>query len=159
MKNDDKQVLLDVKNLKKYFDVGNKKILKAVDDVSLQIYKGETLGLVGESGCGKSTFGRTVIHLYEPTEGSVTFDGLKIDKNLDKKQRHELCRRMQMTKEEFVRFITEHEAYYESALTVEQEYESALQTAEDTLKQMEGLPDMDSLRETYRVMMEQPESV
>ena len=80
MKNDDKQVLLDVKNLKKYFDVGNKKILKAVDDVSLQIYKGETLGLVGESGCGKSTFGRTVIHLYEPTEGSVTFDGLKIDK-------------------------------------------------------------------------------
>lgn len=70
-----------------------------------------------------------------------------------------LCRRMQMTKEEFVRFITEHEAYYESALTVEQEYESALQTAEDTLKQMEGLPDMDSLRETYRVMMEQPESV
>ena len=69
MKNDDKQVLLDVKNLKKYFDVGNKKILKAVDDVSLQIYKGETLGLVGESGCGKSTFGRTVIHLYEPTEG------------------------------------------------------------------------------------------
>ena len=96
MKNDGKQVLLDVKNLKKYFVVGNKKILKAVDDVSLQIYKGETLGLVGESGCGKSTFGRTVIHLYEPTEGSVTFDGLKIDKNLDKKQRHELCRRMQM---------------------------------------------------------------
>ena len=96
MKNDEKQVLLDVKNLKKYFNVGNKKILKAVDDISLQIYKGETLGLVGESGCGKSTFGRTVIHLYEPTEGSVTFDGLKIDKNLDKKQRHELCRRMQM---------------------------------------------------------------
>ena len=96
MKNDEKQVLLDVKNLKKYFNVGNKKILKAVDDVSLQIYKGETLGLVGESGCGKSTFGRTVIHLYEPTAGSVTFDGLKIDKNLDAKQRHELCRRMQM---------------------------------------------------------------
>ncbi len=49
MKNDEKQVLLDVKNLKKYFNVGNKKILKAVDDISLQIYKGETLGLVGES--------------------------------------------------------------------------------------------------------------
>ena len=96
MKNDGKQVLLDVKNLKKYFDVGNKKILKAVDDVSLQIYKGETLGLVGESGCGKSTFGRTLIHLYEPTEGSVTFDGTRIDKNLDAKQRHDLCRRMQM---------------------------------------------------------------
>ena len=96
MKNDEKQVLLDVKNLKKYFNVGNKKILKAVDDISLQIYKGETLGLVGESGCGKSTFGRTVIHLYDPTDGTVTFDGTKIDKNLDAKQRHELCRRMQM---------------------------------------------------------------
>ena len=96
MKNDEKQVLLDVKNLKKYFNVGNKKILKAVDDISLQIYKGETLGLVGESGCGKSTFGRTVIHLYDPTDGTVTFDGTKIDKNLDTKQRHELCRRMQM---------------------------------------------------------------
>ena len=93
---DEKQVLLDVKNLKKYFNVGNKKILKAVDDISLQIYKGETLGLVGESGCGKSTFGRTVIHLYDPTDGTVTFDGTKIDKNLDTKQRHELCRRMQM---------------------------------------------------------------
>ena len=90
MKNDEKQVLLDVKNLKKYFNVGNKKILKAVDDISLQIYKGETLGLVGESGCGKSTFGRTVIHLYDPTDGTVTFDGTKIDKNLDTKQRHEL---------------------------------------------------------------------
>ena len=96
MKNDEKQVLLDVKNLKKYFNVGNKKILKAVDDISLQIYKGETLGLVGESGCGKSTSGRTVIHLYDPTDGTVTFDGTKIDKNLDTKQRHELCRRMQM---------------------------------------------------------------
>ena len=96
MKNDEKQVLLDVKNLKKYFNVGNKKILKAVDDISLQIYKGETLGLVGESGCGKSTFGRTVIHLYDPTDGTVTFDGTKIDKNLDTKLRHELCRRMQM---------------------------------------------------------------
>ena len=70
-----------------------------------------------------------------------------------------LCRRMQMTKEEFVRFITEHEAYYESALTVEQEYEKALQTAENEMKQMETMPDMDGLREAYRVMMAQPESV
>ncbi len=70
-----------------------------------------------------------------------------------------LCRRMQMTKEEFVRFITEHETYYESALTVEQEYEKALQTAENMMKQMEEMPDMDSLREAYRGMAEQPESV
>ena len=79
MKNNEKEILLDVKNLKKYFQVGNKQTLKAVDDVTLQIYRGETLGLVGESGCGKSTFGRTVIHLYEPTAGTVTFDGIHID--------------------------------------------------------------------------------
>ena len=60
-------MLLEVKNLKKYFPVGHKKLLRAVDDVTLSIEKGETLGLVGESGCGKSTLGRTVIGLYEPT--------------------------------------------------------------------------------------------
>ena len=96
MKNDEKQVLLDVKNLKKYFNVGNKKILKAVDDISLQIYKGETLGLVGESGCGKSTFGRTVTPCIDPTDGTLTSMEIENDKNLDTKQRHELCRRMQM---------------------------------------------------------------
>ena len=96
MKNNEKEILLDVKNLKKYFQVGNKQTLKAVDDVTLQIYRGETLGLVGESGCGKSTFGRTVIHLYEPTAGTVTFDGIHIDKSMDLKQRHDLSKRMQM---------------------------------------------------------------
>ena len=113
MKNDEKQVLLDVKNLKKYFNVGNKKILKAVDDISLQIYKGETLGLVGESGCGKSTFGRTVIHLYDPTDGTVTFDGTKIDKNLDTKQRHELCRRMQMIFQDPYASLDPHQKVYQ----------------------------------------------
>lgn len=92
----EKQVLLDVKHLKKYFEVGKNQTLKAVDDVTLQIFKGETLGLVGESGCGKSTFGRTVIHLYEPTSGTVTFDGMKVDKSMSRKQAHELTGRMQM---------------------------------------------------------------
>ena len=59
--------LIEVKNLCKYFPVGKKKTLKAVDNVSLYIKKGETLGLVGESGCGKTTCGRTVLKLYEPT--------------------------------------------------------------------------------------------
>lgn len=90
------EVLLDVKNLKKYFTVGQNQTLKAVDDVTLQIYKGETLGLVGESGCGKSTFGRTVIHLYEPTAGEVTFDGMRVDASLSRKDAHNLTRRMQM---------------------------------------------------------------
>lgn len=96
MNQEGKEVLLEVDHLKKYFAIGKRQILKAVDDVSLRIYKGETLGLVGESGCGKSTFGRTVIHLYEPTEGTVTFDGMHVDKSLGNRQAHELSKRMQM---------------------------------------------------------------
>ena len=67
--------LLEVTDLCKYFPVGKKQTLKAVDHVSFYINKGETLGLVGESGCGKTTCGRTVSHLYEPTSGKVTFVG------------------------------------------------------------------------------------
>lgn len=89
-------VLIEVSHLKKYFRVGKNKVLKAVDDVSLKIFRGETLGLVGESGCGKSTFGRTLIHLYEPTEGSVSYDGLDISNSLSKDSRQALTRRMQM---------------------------------------------------------------
>lgn len=72
--------LLEVKNLKKLFPV-NKKLfqerqyVKALDDISLKIGRGETLGMVGESGCGKTTFGRTVLRLTEPSSGSITFDG------------------------------------------------------------------------------------
>src|SRR5690606_17203126 len=65
--------ILEVKNLKKYFHVGRNQVIKAVDDVTFDVYKGETLGLVGESGCGKSTIGRTLIRLYEATSGSVIF--------------------------------------------------------------------------------------
>ena len=72
--------LIEVKNLCKYFPVGKKKTLKAVDNVSLYIKKGETLGLVGESGCGKTTCGRTVLKLYEPTSGEVIFNGKDISK-------------------------------------------------------------------------------
>ncbi len=65
--------LVDIKHLKKYFPI-RKQILKAVDDVSFLIYPGETLGLVGESGCGKSTTGRTLLRLEEPTSGEIFFD-------------------------------------------------------------------------------------
>ena len=74
---DDKN-LLEVEHLKQYFQVqqGMKKVpLKAVDDISFSIKPGETLGLVGESGCGKTTVGRTLLRLYQPTEGKITFDG------------------------------------------------------------------------------------
>ena len=72
--------LIEVKNLKKYFQVGRHATLKAVDDVSFVIKKGETLGLVGESGCGKTTCGRTVMGLYPATGGEVFFDGVDIHK-------------------------------------------------------------------------------
>ncbi|MDO4288544.1 MAG: dipeptide ABC transporter ATP-binding protein [Eubacterium sp.] len=75
------EVLLEVKNLKKWFPVktsGGKGYVKAVDGVSFVLHSGETLGVVGESGCGKSTMGRSVLRLIEPTEGKVIFEGTDI---------------------------------------------------------------------------------
>ena len=76
--------LLEIKNLKKYFPVKHsgvhKKYVQAVDDVSFYINKGETLGLVGESGCGKTTIGRTILRLHEPTSGQIIYDGTDITK-------------------------------------------------------------------------------
>jgi len=81
--------LLEVKNLKEYFDIRTgmlkTKPLKAVDDVSFAIRKGETLGLVGESGCGKTTVGRTILHLYKPTAGEIWFKGKQIKTKADLK--------------------------------------------------------------------------
>ncbi|MBQ2760085.1 MAG: dipeptide ABC transporter ATP-binding protein [Clostridia bacterium] len=79
--------LVEIKNLKKYFDINTgmftSKPLKAVDDVSFTINKGETLGLVGESGCGKSTVGRTILQLYKPTAGEVIYDGKLLKSKAD----------------------------------------------------------------------------
>ena len=83
----DKKTLVEVKNLKEYFNITtglfSSKPLKAVDDVSFSIRKGETLGLVGESGCGKTTVGRTLLHLYKPTAGEIWFDGKKVETKKD----------------------------------------------------------------------------
>ncbi len=68
-------VALEVVNLKRYFRLGRNRVLKAVDDVSFKVQKGEVLGIVGESGCGKTTIGRTIARLYEPTAGKIIFDG------------------------------------------------------------------------------------
>ena len=89
------EIILDVHNLNKYFPVrsGFKNLtLKAVDGVSFSIGKGETLGLVGESGCGKTTVGRTLLHLYKPTDGKVIFEGDEVtEKNIN-----EMRKKMQM---------------------------------------------------------------
>ena len=82
--------LVEVKNLKEYFDINvgmlKTKPLKAVDGVSFSIKKGETLGLVGESGCGKTTVGRTLLHLYKPTDGEIYYRGKKIVTQQDVKE-------------------------------------------------------------------------
>lgn len=77
MENNEREVLLKVEHLKQYFKLG-KRELKAVDDVNFEIYKGEVFGLVGESGCGKTTTGRSIIRLYDITGGSVYFEGKRI---------------------------------------------------------------------------------
>lgn len=88
--------LLVVKGLKQYFKVSRSFTVKAVDDVSFEIYPGETYGLVGESGSGKSTIGRAIIRLYDPTEGSITFDGKEISGRLNKVDNAFLRTNMQM---------------------------------------------------------------
>ncbi|GAA0315984.1 oligopeptide ABC transporter ATP-binding protein OppF [Bacillus carboniphilus] len=90
------ETLLEIKQLKKYFNVGAPNEVRAVDDVSFSIFKGETLGLVGESGCGKSTTGRTIIRLYEATGGEVIFNGQNIQRVKSRKKQSELNRKMQM---------------------------------------------------------------
>ena len=89
--------LLEVKHLKQYFEIPHgfmrSLTLKAVDDVSFTIKEGETLGLVGESGCGKTTVGRTLLHLYKPTDGEVWFDGQLIK---DRKSIQEFRKQAQM---------------------------------------------------------------
>ncbi|CAM4332495.1 MAG: ATP-binding cassette domain-containing protein [Paenibacillus macerans] len=89
------KTLIEVEGLKKYFNVGGGNVLKAVNDISFSIAEGETLGLVGESGCGKSTAGRTILRLYEPTGGSIRFNGTDITKLAPRKMKA-MRRDMQM---------------------------------------------------------------
>ena len=98
----DKEILLEVKNLKKYFPIRSGNIfqksqmhVKAVDNVSFTLRKGETLGLVGESGCGKTTCGRTVLKIYDPTEGQILYKGKDIA-GLSKKETIPYRKDMQM---------------------------------------------------------------
>lgn len=93
---ENKQPLLEVKNLKQYFKVSRKFTVKAVNGVSFKIYPGETYGLVGESGSGKSTIGRSIIRLYNPTDGEIKFNGVNISGKLTEKENKHLRINMQM---------------------------------------------------------------
>ena len=93
---ENKEKLLEIKNLKQYFNMGQPNEVRAIDGISFDIYKGETLGLVGESGCGKSTTGRTIIRLYDATDGDVLFKGENVHGKKDKKELKKFNRAMQM---------------------------------------------------------------
>lgn len=92
-------LILDVRNLKMYFYSGSRRkrfVIKAVDDISFKIYKGETFGLVGESGCGKTTTGRTIIRLYDPTDGEIYFKEKLISGKMNSDLRREIASEMAM---------------------------------------------------------------
>ena len=91
-----KDIILSTDNLKKHFKIKGGKVVKAVDGVSIEVERGKTLGLVGESGCGKSTLGRTLIRIYDPTEGTITLNGVDISGKSNRKFRQQLATSIQM---------------------------------------------------------------
>ncbi|HLR01262.1 MAG TPA: oligopeptide/dipeptide ABC transporter ATP-binding protein [Virgibacillus sp.] len=91
-----KTPMIEINNLKKHFKVGRKQMLKAVDGITFTINRGETFGLVGESGCGKSTVGRTIIRLYDTTDGEVYFNGEQVHGKKSGKELKSFNQNMQM---------------------------------------------------------------
>jgi oligopeptide transport system ATP-binding protein len=90
------EVLIEVKDLEKHFKVGKKRVLRAIDGLTFSIYKGETLGLVGESGCGKSTVGRTMVQLYSPSKGQILFGNENLHEKMSKKNMKAFKNKIQM---------------------------------------------------------------
>ena len=92
----EREKILEIKNLCMEFPAGKKKTVKALNNVTFDIYKGENFGLVGESGCGKTTLGRTLIRLYNPTSGEILFNGKNISGKLSKADRDYVTRNLSM---------------------------------------------------------------
>ncbi|MCH4455626.1 ABC transporter ATP-binding protein [Staphylococcus haemolyticus] len=90
------EVLLEIKNLKQYFNEGKRNEVRAIEDISFDIYKGETLGLVGESGCGKSTTGKAIIKLNDITSGEILYEGQDIQKISKRKDLLKFNKKIQM---------------------------------------------------------------
>ena len=103
---------LEVNHLCKYYNVGKKRTLKAVDDVSFVIHKGETLGIVGESGCGKTTCGKTCIGMLPKTSGEVKYQGQSVH-NLSKKERYNFSKKVQMVFQDPYASLDPHQKVYE----------------------------------------------
>ena len=95
----ERKKILEVKNLKVYYPVrqkSEKAFVKAVDDISFSVYEGETFGIVGESGCGKSTTGKTLVRLNKPTAGTVLFEGKDLSLNANRREVMELTQKIQI---------------------------------------------------------------
>lgn len=104
-------VELEVKHLSKFYPAGKNQLLKAVDDVSFEIYKGETLGIVGESGCGKTTCGKTCIGMLEKTAGEVLFQGRDVH-SMSKKERFAFTKKVQMIFQDPYASLDPHQKVY-----------------------------------------------
>ena len=134
----DRPIELEVTNLCKYYNAGRKRKLKAVDDVSFVIYKGETLGIVGESGCGKTTCGKTCIGMLPKTGGSVTFQGKDVHK-LTRKEKFDFTGKVQMIFQDPYASLDPHQKVYDIVAEGIRTHHLAKDRAEEERKVLELL--------------------
>ena len=129
---------LEVKNLCKYYNAGKGRTLKAVDDVSFVIHKGETLGIVGESGCGKTTCGKTCIGMLPKTSGEVKYKGKSVH-NLSRKEKFDFSKKVQMVFQDPYASLDPHQKVYEIVAEGIQIHKLAKDKAEEERKVLELL--------------------